>query len=130
MDACKAIAESSGFPVGMSDAPDCDPPYIIISSVSGPRYDGPFGDMEADSSDRIQFSYMGITQQQADALRDKLRAELTLDALDAQFVAQSANRRTFRIILDIPRGVQRDDRGLPEPRFLGIDQYLVETTPA
>jgi hypothetical protein len=33
------------------------------------------------------------------------------------------------VILDIPRGVQRDDRGLPAPIFSGIDQYLISTTP-
>lgn len=130
INACKAIAESTGFPVGMANAPDCEPPYIVISSVSGPRYSGPLSDPEADSNDRIQFSMIGTTQEMADALRDKVRLELSAFNLDAEFQTAGDNRRTLSVLLDIPRGVQRDDRGLPAPIFTSIDQYLIETTPA
>lgn len=129
IDACIAIAESTGIQVGDAVAPDCPKPFIVVSAVSSPRYTGPLSDTEADSSDRIQFTSIGTTRQQADWARDKVRAALTTSALDAEFTSASANRRTLRVILDIPRGVQRDDRGLPEPIFSGIDQYMIETTP-
>ena len=129
IQACLNIAESTGVPVGDGVAPDCDKPYIIVDSVSSPRYVGPLDDGEADSNDRIQFACVGITREQADSVRDDLRTALTFSALDAEFVTLSASRRTMELILDIPRGVQRDDRGLPAPIFSGIDQYLISTTP-
>lgn len=130
INACIAIAESTGVPVGDGVAPECDRPYIVVDSVISPRYDGPFlFAPEADSSDRIQFACIGDTREQADAVRDSLRTALTVVALDAEFVSTSASRRTTRVILDIPRGVQRDERGLPDPIFSAIDQYMIETTP-
>ena len=129
IQACINIAESTGVPVGDGVAPDCDKPYIVVNSVSSPRYTGPLPDGEADSMDRIQFACIGNTREQADWARDKLRAALTVTTLDAEFVTISESRRTMQIILDIPRGVQRDDRGLPAPIFSGIDQYLISTTP-
>ena len=129
IDACIAIAEGTGISVGDGVAPDCPKPFIVVSAVSSRRYDGPLSDGEADSADRIQFACVGNTRQSADFARDKLRAALTFTALDTEFNVNGADRRTLRVILDIPRGVQRDDRGLPEPIFTGIDQYLIETTP-
>jgi hypothetical protein len=129
IEACINIAESTGIPVGDGVAPDCDKPYIVVNSVSSPRYDGPFSDMEADSMDRIQFACIGSTRESADWARDKVRDALTVATLDAEFVTITEPRRTMQIILDIPRGVQRDDRGLPAPIFSGIDQYLISTTP-
>ena len=90
IDACIAIAQSTSVPVG---------------------------DGEADSVDRIQFSCIGETRAQADAVRDDLRAAMTYAALDAQFVTLSADRRMMHLKLDINRGGQRDDRGLPAPIF-------------
>ncbi len=129
IQACLNIAEATGVPVGDGVAPDCDKPYIIIDSVSSPRYTGPLDDGESDSMDRISFACVGSTREQADLVRDGLREALTSAALDAQFITLSASRRTMEVILDIPRGVQRDDRGLPAPIFSGMDQYLISTTP-
>ena len=130
VDACVAIAESTGISVGDGNAPDCDAPYIVVSVVSSPRYDGPFlNDGEADSSDRIQFSFIGVTRVSADIVRDKVRAKMTASNLDAQFVISSADRRTSQVILDVLRGSRVDDRGLPDSVFVGSDQYLIETTP-
>jgi len=129
IQACLNIAKATGVPVGDGVAPDCDKPYIIVDSVSSPRYGGPLDDGEADSADRVQFACVGSTREQADLTRDDLREALTYAALDAQFIGLFASRRTMQVILDIPRGVQRDDRGLPAPIFSGIDQYLIETTP-
>ena len=129
IQACLNIAEATGVTVGDGVAPDCDKPYIIVDSVSSPRYTGPRNDGEADSMDRISFACVGSTREQADLVRDDLREALTLSALDAEFITLSASRRTMEVILDIPRGVQRDDRGLPAPIFSGMDQYLISTTP-
>ncbi len=129
LDACIAIAESTGVPVGDGVAPDCPRPYIVVDSVVSPRYTGPLSDTEADSSDRIQFACVGDTRRQADLVRDSLRAALTINAFDSQFVSTGASRRILLVILDIPRGVQRDDRGLPDPIFSAIDQYMISTTP-
>lgn len=129
IQACINIASSTGLPVGDNVAPDCDKPYVVVSSVSSPRYSGPLNDGEADSADRIQFSCVGTSRAQADAARDSVRNALTYENLDAEFTNLSASRRTLNLILDIPRGVQRDDRGLPNPIFTAIDQYMIETTP-
>ncbi len=129
IDACVAIAKTVDVPVGDGEAPECDMPYIVVTNVSSPRYDGPLDDIEADSSDRIQFSYIGETREQADAMRDKVRLNFTVSAFDAELVTLAANRRTMRIVLDIPRGTKRDERGLPNAIFLGVDQYLIDTTP-
>ena len=129
IDACIAIAKSTSVPVGDGEAPDCEKPYIVVNAVSSPPYKGPLPDGEADSVDRIQFSCIGETRAQADAVRDDLRAAMTYAALDAQFVTLSANRRMMHLKLDINRGGQRDDRGLPAPIFSAIDQYIIETTP-
>lgn len=130
IDACIIIAESTDVPVGDGVAPDCDKPYIVVSSVSTLPYGGPLDDGEADSSDRIQFSCVGETRVQADLTRDDLREALTVAALDAEFATASANRRTLKLKLDVSPDGQRDDRGLPSPIFTGIDQYIIETTPA
>ena len=130
IQACINIAESTGVAVGDAVAPDCPKPYCVVGVVSSPRYDGPLDSPEADSADRVQFSFLGDTREQADSVRDDVRAALTVVALDAEFITLLADRRTLRLILDIPRGVQRDDRGLPNPIFTGIDQYMIETTPA
>ena len=130
IDACIAIAKSTNIPVGDGVAPKCDKPYIVVSSVSSPSYDGPLDDGEADSSDRVQFSCVGETREQADLMRDSLRAAMTFAAFDAEFASSSANRRMMLLVLDIPRGVTRDDRGLPNPIFMGVDQYIIKTTPA
>jgi len=129
IEACIAIAEPTGVIVGDGVAPDCDRPYMVVDSTSSRGYDGPFGDIEADSADRITFAAVGDTREVADSIRDDVRLALTVAALDAQFVTQSDLRRTLMVVLDIPRGVQRDDRGLPNPIFTAIDQYLIETTP-
>lgn len=135
LDACKDVIEANislggeAIPVGVDGAPDCDRPYIIVGAVSSPRYTGPINNTEADSNDRIQFTASSPSSDQANWLRDKVREVLTVANLDAAFVANSANRRTLMLILDIPRGTQRDDRGLPEPIFNSIDQYMIETTP-
>ncbi len=129
LDACIVIAKSTNVPVGDGVAPDCDKPYIVVSSVSSQRYSGPLSDGEADSNDRIQFSSVGETREQADLVRDSVRAALTTSTLDAEFVTATANRRVLELILDIPRGIQRDDRGLPNPIFLAVDQYMISTTP-
>ena len=130
VNACVAIAESTGISVGDGNAPDCDKPYIVVTVVSSPRYGGPFlNDGEADSSDRIQFSFVGVTREQTDVIRDKVRVATTASNLDSQFAATSANRRTSIVILDVLRGSRVDDRGLPDSVFVGSDQYLIETTP-
>ena len=130
IDACIQIAKATDTPVGDGVAPDCDKPYIVISSVSSPPYTGPLSDGEADSSDRVQFSSIGETREQADLVRDSIRTALTYSALDTEFVTASANRRTLNLRLDVPRPLERDDRGLPSPIFISVDQYLIETTPA
>ena len=129
LKACIAIAESTGVIVGDDVAPDCPRPYAVVSSVSSRSYTGPLGDTEADSADRIQFAAVGDTREQADLIRDDIRLALTRTALDAQFTTLTANRRVLLVELDIPRGTQRDDRGLPNPIFTAMDQYMIETTP-
>ncbi len=133
IQACLNIAGTVGTPnilVGDGVAPDCDAPYIVVNAVSIRPYSGPLSDPEADSSDRIQFAFIGPTREAADDMRDDIRLALTFSALDAEFIALTANRRTLKLKLDIGRAAQRDDRGLPNPIFTGMDQYIINTTPS
>ncbi len=129
-NAVLALLTAAGIEVGDATAPDCDKPYTIVSAVSGPRYTGPMDNTEIDGVDRFQFSSIGETRDQADRNRQLVRTALTVEALDAQFVTDSVARRTMMLVLDIPRGTRRDERGLPDPVFLAVDQYLIETTPS
>ncbi len=124
------VLRGAGIEVGDATAPDCDKPYTIVSAVSGPRYSGPMDNTEIDGVDRFQFSSIGETRDQADRNRELVRDALTVEALDAQFVTDTVARRTMMLVLDIPRGTRRDERGLPDPVFLAVDQYLIETTPS
>lgn len=124
-----AVLEAASITVGDGTAADCEKPYTVLTTVSGPRYDGPMDNTEIDGSDRFQFSSVADTRDQADWLREKVRTALTVEALDAQFVTDAVARRTMLLILDIPRGTRRDERGLPEPVFMAVDQFLVNTTP-
>ncbi len=128
-NAILAVLRAAGIEVGDATAPDCEKPYTIVSAVSGPRYDGPMDNTEADGSDRFQFSSVAVTRDSADRNRQLVRDALTVEALDAQFVVDAVARRTMMLILDIPRGTRRDERGLPDPVFLAVDQYLINTTP-
>ncbi len=129
IDVCLVIAEVANVPVGDGVAPDCDKPYVIVTSRSPMKYTGPFSDIEADSADRIQFSAVGVTRAQADSVRDAIRDALTVVALDAEFTSQSVSRRTLTVTLDVSPGTRKEDRGLPNPIFTAIDQYIIETTP-
>lgn len=125
-----AVLEAiEGVHVGDATDPDCEKPYAVVHTVSGPRYEGPMDNTEIDSRDRYQISCIADTREQADWVRDKVRAGFTREALDTQFATDSVLRRTMILILDIPRGTRRDERGLPDPVFIGVDQYLIETTP-
>jgi hypothetical protein len=128
-NAILAVLTGAGIEVGDATAPDCDKPYTIVSAVSGPRYDGPMDNTEIDGRDRFQFSSIGETRDQADRNRELVRDALTVEALDAQFTTDAVDRRTMMLVLDIPRGTRRDERGLPDPVFLAVDQFLIETTP-
>ncbi len=129
-NAVLALLTATGIEVGDATAPDCDKPYTIVTAVSGPRYTGPMDNTEIDGVDRFQFSSIGVTRDSADGYRQLVRDALTVEALDAQFVTDSVTRRTMMLVLDIPRGTRRDERGLPDPVFLAVDQYLIETTPS
>lgn len=132
MRAVAAIVETLGDPVGLGGAPKgCNPPYYVITTISSPRYTGPFMHApEADAMDRVQITAVSaISDEQANGNKDRVREAFTVAALDAQFVSDGEPRRTLSLVLDIPRGVQRDERGLPNPRYNAVDQYMIETTP-
>ncbi len=130
IDACLEIAkDATNVTVGDGVAPKCDKPYAFVTAVTSRRYTGPFSDIEADSADRIQFSFVGTTRAQADSMRDAVRTFFTVAALDAEFVTQSTSRRTMTLTLDISPMTRKEDRGLPNPIFTAIDQYVIETTP-
>ena len=102
---------------------------MMVSAVSMRPYTGPLSDSEADSDDRIQISGIGDTREQADSMRDAIRLALTTAALDAEFDTASELRRTLNVKLDMSPVMRREDRGLPNPIFTAIDQYMIETTP-
>ncbi len=114
------------MPVGRGEAPECDPPYLIISSGFGGDFSGPWTDPDADEMARIQITAVGETDEQAAAALDLAREALTRTALIAEGVA---DRTVLSVNLDVSRNLLVEQRGLPNPLFSHIDQYLVHTTP-
>lgn len=123
----EAITLGGGtMPVGRNEAPKCDPPYLIVSGGTQASFTGPFGDGDADSSDRIQITAIGISDEQSIMAMDEARTALTFKALTAEGVA---DRKILSVDLDVSPAGFTEQRGLPEPLFSNADQYLIATTP-
>lgn len=118
------MADGKKIPSDIDQAPDCDPPYFIVKAVNE-TVDGSMWSPEADSSLRIQLIAIGTDGALATLLLDKGRAAINKTALNAHMT----NHKIIRVTLDSNRGTMREERGLPEPFFSKIDQYLLHITP-
>jgi len=117
-------------PVGDGEAPEgCSPPYVVVTGIVSGGLTGSIASPEVDAKDRIQVASVGNSREQADWLRDQCRAILFYDTIDADLAVQAVDRRCLRMWVDVSTGLARDDRGLPEPLFSALDQYIIETTP-
>ncbi len=116
-------------------APDCPPPYVIITAPTGGIVTGTLANPAADADHRIQITAVGDLPEQALRALDKVREALTITALQTEFNTLSdngevgANRKVTWASLDISPGEFREERGLPEPLFSQIDQYIIRTHP-
>lgn len=113
--------------VGDGEAPNCPPPFLIVSSITSPEAEGPLDDTQADVEERIQISAVGETRSQADFLRDKSRAVMTAENINEDM---PVDRMVDRVVIDLDIGVTSENRGRPEPLFIARDQYKIRTTPA
>lgn len=112
-------------PADYDQAPDCSPPYFIVTTVSE-VVDGTMESPEADSITRLQVIAVGDDGVIAMKLLDKSRAALTREAMNTHLT----DRKVMLMTLDVMRGTDREERGLPEPLISKIDQYRIYTTPA
>lgn len=140
MLAAKAVIEAiqtggATLKVGLGEAPDCPPPYIILTRPSGGSLTGTLANPEADADHRVQVIALGQLSVQALRALDKVRQGLTVTALQTEFDVLNtageagADRRVTLCWVDVSRGEIREERGLPEPLFSDIDQYIIRTTP-
>ena len=121
---------------GLGVAPEgCPPPYIVITRPAGGTTTGTIDNPEADADHRIQVSAVGDLHVQALLALDKVRAALTIPALQTELDAldtagePGADRRVSWVVIDVSTGSLREERGLPEPLFSEIDQYIIRTHP-
>jgi len=114
------------IPIGLGEAPECPPPYLIISSGTQGGYTGPWTDPDADASDRIQITAVGISDETSLGALDKAREQLTFANLVAEGIP---DRKILSVNLNLSRGGFVEQRGIPEPLFSNVDQYLIATTP-
>ena len=107
-----------------ADKSEIDPPYAVLYSIPGGRFDGPLSDSQADVVLVYQITAVGETRQQAQVIIDVCRALMQRENVTVP----------SRVVRDLKlltpnSGVMRDD-DLPNPLFYGYDRYLLDTTPA
>lgn len=120
---------SDTMPVGRGTVPDCPGrPYLILSSPITSTFDGSLETSDDDVQKRVQVSAVGDTQQQALMALDKARAVMNTPTI--QTAMGGNGRRIHAVMLDLHRGDLREERGIPDPLFTVIDQYLIRSSPA
>ena len=140
MLAAKAVVESTQLggatiKVGLGEAPDCPAPYVILTRPTGGILTGTMANPEADADHRVQVIAVGELSEQSTRLLDAVRATMTVENLQTEFDVLDlagevgASRRVSMVFIDVSRGETREERGLPEPLFSDIDQYIVRTHP-
>jgi len=115
-----------GVGVGRGEAPDCSPPYLIVSTGGQSSFEGPWTDPDADADSRIQVTAIGVSDEQSMMMLDLARGVLTFTNLTAEGVA---GRKILSVDLNLSRPGLVEQRGIPEPIFSNLDQYLIRTTP-
>lgn len=128
-EALLAALDPAPFSVGDGVAPrnadktELDPPYAVLYSLPGGRFDGPLSDSQADVTLVYQITGVGETRRQAQIVIDVCR-----DLMKKANVTVT-NRRVRDLKHLTPNsGVIRDD-DLPNPLFYGYDRYELDTTP-
>ena len=98
-------------------------PYLIVYPTGGGGVDGPLGDTRSDVQYVYQVTCIGSTREQADFMRDKVRAVMFNESNFS-----ITGRRVLRTILDVPIATSRDDDVQP-PLFFSADRFRLETSP-
>jgi len=111
--------------VGDGVAPECDPPYLIVNVGPGGTYSGDMANPESDHIARVIVVAIGETAEMARLALDEARTVMVRETIDDNL----ANRRVMYAWLDVTRVDVREERGLPDPLFSAVDQYIVATTP-
>jgi len=138
MLAAKAVVEATllagvKVKVGLGEAPDCPAPYVILTRPTGGILTGDFRDPEIDADHRVQVIAVGELSEQSMRLLDAVRGTMTVANLQAEFDVldldgePGSSRRVSMVFVDVSRGETREERGLPEPLFSDVEQYIVRT---
>ncbi len=122
------------FKAGAGIAPDCPPPYGIVSFAGAAIYTGSLSKPEEEAQDRIQLTAVGDTQEQAIFALDVMRLGMEMVDIQTKYDSFSADPffqpRTFRRIwIDVSRRGDVEQRNIPDPVFSELDQYLVHHVP-
>lgn len=106
------------------DQTEIDPPFVVLYSLPGGRFDGPLPDSQADVVLIYQITAVGETRQQAQVALDICRGLMK----KANVIIPNRKVRDLKHITP-NSGVIRDD-DLPDPLFYGYDRYELDTTPS
>lgn len=121
---------AAAFDVGDGVAPrnadksEIDPPYAVLHSIPGGRFDGPLSDSQADVTLLYQITSVGETRQQAQVIIDVCRALMKKDNVTV------TGRKVRDLKHSTPNAGVVADHDLPNPLFYGYDRYVLDTTPA
>lgn len=118
-------AAAAGFAVGDAVKPDGTAlPYAVVYPLGSPTFDGSLAvsDLDDDAWPTTQVTFVGVSRQQVDGLRDRVRA-----LLGTYVVVEG--RRVGPIRLHDERPIERDDDVTP-PLLYAVDRYRPFSTSA
>lgn len=119
-DAVIAALEAADLSVGDAEAPDAQPPYVVVYAIPGGRAFGSLAEPHEDAELVYQITCVGKTREQAEWLADK--AMVLLDGLTVD------GRSIAFVTLDSLPGVQRQTEPTPAV-FLSTPRFRVYSTP-
>jgi hypothetical protein len=114
--------ESLGLAVGDAEAPEQDPPYVVVYPIPGGDTTGTLANPDDDVVLVYQVTCVGTDRRQAEWLADKAFALVAGDLAVPE-------RRVLRVAPDMHGGVQRDDQATP-PIFWSAPRFRITSTPA
>ena len=118
------LASSTDVNVGLVDVPVGGPPYAVLYPLGGAGYDGSLHaqDLDEDAWPTWQVTTVGVSPEQAEGVRDAIRA-----AVLGQTLTVASSRLGPVRLLD-EQGVTIDHDVTP-PLFYAIDRYRAYSTP-
>lgn len=124
IDAVVDLLAAAGMAVGDGQAPDTNPPYVIVHSVRGGRRSGPMGDAYADVDYVVQVTCVGRSRREAQWRADQ--AEVAMATLRGTLVD---GRTVVGVEPDMPSGVERDDTTAGPPLFYSTPRWTITSAP-